>query len=106
MISKIKIKGSTSLYENTSIQFTPIGMYIRVSVNISPELIPFLSPNNVEKGETHWVYCLKHHIESKNICDISFKHVQETLLNRCMISVRKAKQQLLQKEINVLSLKN
>lgn len=106
MISKIKIKSSTSLYENTSIQFTPIGMYVRVSVNISPELISFLSPNNVEKGETHWVYCLKHHIESKKICDVNFKHIQETLLNRCMISVRKAKQQLLQKEINMLSLKN
>lgn len=51
MISNIKIKGQNKLFENTSLQFTPIGMFIRVSLNIPPELIKYLSPNNIEQGE-------------------------------------------------------
>lgn len=104
MISKIKIKGQNKLFENTSIQFTPIGMFIRVSLNIPSELIPFLAPNNVEQGEVHWVYGIKKHIESKYINDINFQKVQEILLNRCMINIREAKKKQLDKEI--LTLKN
>jgi len=102
MLSKIKIKGQNKLFENTSIQFTPIGMYIRVSVNISSNLIPFIASNNVEKGETHWVYGLKIHIESKHINDINFQNVQKELLRRCMIRVREAKQRQLENQILIL----
>ena len=102
MISKIKIKGQNNLFENTSIQFTPIGMMIRVSLNIEPKLIKYLSPNNIEQGEKKWVYCLKKHIESKYVNDVNFQNIQKELLRRCMISVREAKQKQLQNEILIL----
>lgn len=102
MISNIKIKGQNKLFENTSLHFTPIGMFVRVSLNIPPELIKFLSPNNIEQGDKKWVYCLKKHIESKYVNNINFEKVQELLLNRCMISIREAKKKQLDKEIKQL----
>jgi hypothetical protein len=105
MISKIKIKGQNKLFENTSLQFTPIGMMIRVSLNIEPKLIKYLSPNNIEQGEKKWVYCLKKHIESKYINNVNFEKIQETLLNRCMINIREAKKKMLEKEIKTLKKK-
>lgn len=101
-ISKIKIKGQNKLYENTSIQFTPIGMYVRVSLNIAPELIKFLPKENIEKGDKIWTYSLRKHIDSKYVNDANFNIIQEMLLKRCMIRIREAKQKLLQSEILIL----
>ena len=49
-MNTIKIKGE-NFYENTTFEFTPSGMIIYVSLNVSSKIAKHLSPNNIFKDE-------------------------------------------------------
>ena len=98
MNSTIKIKGE-NWHLNTSLQFTAIGMIIRVSLNVPKELVRFLSPNNVNKGKINYVYALQKHIDSKHINKLNVDNTQKRLLTNCMINIRRAKKEFLEYEI-------
>ncbi len=98
MESTVKVKGE-NWHLNTSIQFTTVGMLIRVSLNVPKDLVRFLSPNNVIKGKNRYVYALRKHINSKDIHKSTVDRVHKMLLTNCMINIRRAKQELLGNEI-------
>jgi len=100
--SEVKVMGLNSMHKNTTLKFNANGMEIAVSLNIEPSMKPYLSPNNVFKGDKHLVYSLRKHIPSRYICANTINMWQETLLNRCMILCREAKIKVKQSEIKKL----
>ena len=83
-------------FPNASLMFKEGYLYMRVSLNIKPELRKFLR-GNVEKGEKMYVYALK-----KKIIDTSEAHIKgiyNILLQRCMVNIREAKKKQLDVEI-------
>jgi len=100
--SDIKVFGLGKLHPNTSIKFDANGLEVQVSLNIEPEMRPHLASVNVFKGNKMWVYSIRKHIKSEFVCAKTILLTQDTLLNRCMIRVREAKQKVLAKEIVTL----
>jgi len=96
-----EIKTTHNWHPNTSISFNANGVFLRVSLNIPPDLAKFLSPNNVTKGKHRHVYALKMHIESDMVCKNNLESVHNMLLNNCMKNIRKAKSKQ-----NSLNIKN
>ena len=100
------IKTKNNFYPNTCFTFDGLGMVVEVSLNITPNLKPYLSVNNVFKGEKMWVYRVKKHIDSININKKTVEATHEHLLNNCMINIRRAKVSALNKQILTLQRKN
>jgi len=98
MNSTIKVKNE-NWYENTYLDFTALGVYLCVSVNVPKDLVRFLAKENVHKGDKLYVYSLKKHIKSEYVNKINMRSVHDILLNRCKINVREAKKKLLDKQI-------
>lgn len=86
-----EIKTSHHWHLNTSIEFDANGVWLRVSLNIPPQLAKHLSPNNVQKGKYRIVYCLKSHIQSDMVNKNSMEITQNMLLTNCMNNIRNAK---------------
>ena len=88
-MNQIKVKHSW--HPNTSIEFTNSGVWLRVSLNIIPGVGKFLSPNNVQKGKTFYVYALKSFVQSDMINKNTLETIQKMLLTNCMNNIRNAK---------------
>lgn len=89
-------------FPNLSIKFTEKGMTIRVSLNIEKSMYKHLYPW-VQKGEVFFVHFLEEELYEVNIHAVS--NVYKRLLDRAMINCRKAKQKVLQEQINKLTYK-
>ena len=72
---------------------------VRVTLNIEKRMKKYLPKENIEKGETFYVYALR-----KRIVDLTqLSKVYEELLTRAMISCREAKKMVLDQEISKLN---
>lgn len=87
-------------FPNLSVRFTQRGMVIRVSLNIEKSMYKYLYPW-VRKGEVFYVHFLEEEIYEVNIHAVS--NVYKRLLERAMVNCRKAKQKVLQDQINELT---
>ncbi len=86
-----EVKTSHGWHLNTSIWFDTDGVWLRVSLNIPPQLASHLSPNNVQKGKYRIVYHLQSHIQSDMVNKYSMENIQNMLLKNCMNNIRNAK---------------
>jgi len=86
-----QIKTKEPWHPNTSIEFTANGMWLRVSLNIEPNLAKYLSPNNVSRGKLRTVYALRNFIETDMICKNNLEQIHNMLLTNCMKNIRNAK---------------
>ena len=86
----VKVKNSP-WHENTSLEFDSNGLWLRVSLNIPPNVAKYLSPNNVTRGKVFSVYCLRMFIPTEMVCKQNLEDVQKMLLNNCMKNIRNAK---------------
>jgi len=100
-MNSIKTKNK-EFHENTSFTFDATGMWIELTLNIKPNMKKYLSANNVFKGEKHYVYRVKKHIDSVLITENNVKAVHEYLLGNAMMRCREAKQRVIQDEINTI----
>lgn len=89
-------------FPNLSIRFTEKGMVVRVSLNIEKSMYKHLYPW-VQKGEVFFVHFLEEELYEVNIHAVS--NIYKRLLDRAMINCRKAKQKVLQEQINTLTYK-
>ncbi len=87
---------------NFSVRFTDRGMVIRVSLNIEPQMAKHLYPW-VDKGGFYHVHCLEEEIFEVN--KVAVKNVYQRLLNQIMVNCRKAKQKVLEEQINGIEYK-
>ena len=87
-----------SFHENTSFNFNLAGMVLGVSLNIPPELVDYLSSNNVKKAEKMHVYYLEKQIPSEKIELTSVQKVHDYLLKNAMANIRDAKSAYLKRE--------
>ncbi len=102
-VQEVRVRGVKGFHPNTVIEFTLQGILMSVSLNIEPNMVPFMSHNNVFKGDEFFIYKIRKHIPSECVNRVSMQKVHDVLLNRCMIICREAKQNVLQKEINQIS---
>ncbi len=102
----MEIKTNFAFFPNVSFEFDATGMYINVTINITPNIKQYLSVNNVFKGEQYWVYRVRKHLESYQINKKNVETTHRYLLNNAMIACRKAKQEYLQRQINNLQENN
>ena len=93
------IKTKHNWHPNTSIEFTANGVWMRLSLNIPPDLGRYLSQNNVVKGKHHWVYGLKCFVESDMVNKKNLEQVHQMLLENCMVNIRRAKEKMKEKVI-------
>lgn len=87
-------------FPNSHIEFDSEGIKLRVSLNITRAMKPFLSPNNIFVGKTYRVYSISKRVDNPNLENL--KATYELLMTRAMINCRLAKQEVLKKEINKL----
>lgn len=89
-MNTVKIKNSP-WHENTSLEFDPNGLWLRVSLNIPPNVAKYLSQNNVTKGKYHTVYALRMFVPTEMVCKQTLETTQKMLLENCMKNIRNAK---------------
>jgi len=77
--------------DNVTLNFDARGLVLRVSLNIPDNLVPYMSPNNVHKGNIHWVYAIETRIHKLAIDKKRLEEVKNELLLRAMANIRKAK---------------
>lgn len=90
MLNSIKIKNSP-WHENTSLEFDSNGLWLRVSLNVSPGVAKHLSRNNVTRGKNRTVYALKMFVPTEMVYKQNLETVQKLLLENCMKNIRNAK---------------
>lgn len=72
---------------------------VRITLNIEKRMKKYLSKENIEKGETFYVYALR-----KRITDLTqLPKVYEELMARAMIRCREAKKMVIDSEISKLN---
>jgi len=81
---------------NTHIEFTPKGIRLTVTLNIEKQMRHFLSPNNVFKGEKHYVYSIGCNLE--NPCEKTLLDAYNTIMQGMMIRLRDAKIKVIENE--------
>lgn len=89
-LNTVKIK-SSPWHENTSLEFTALGLWLRVSLNVTKEVANCLSPNNVAHGKVFSVYALRMFVPTEMVCKQNLEAVQKLLLENCMKNIRNAK---------------
>lgn len=87
-----QIKTKHHWHPNTSVEFTATGMWMRLSLNIPPDIGQYLSPNNVVKGKQYWVYGLKCFVQSDMVNKDNLEQIHKMLLSNCMTNIRRAKE--------------
>lgn len=90
LLNTIKVKNSP-WHENTSLEFDSNGLWLRVSLNVSPCVAKHLSQNNVTRGRKYTVYALKMFVPTEMVCKQNLETVQKLLLENCMKNIRNAK---------------
>jgi len=100
-MNKVKTKNK-EYHENTSFTFDASGMWVDLTLNITPSMKKYLSEANIFKGKKHYVYRVRKHIDSVLINEKNVKAIHEYLLGNAMIRCREAKQKVLEDEINQL----
>lgn len=102
----VKCKGvGLYLHENTILNFNGVGMVLRVSLNISPEIAKLLPPSKIKKGEQMNVYFSEYHIPSKYIDVFNVQYVHDCLLKKLMQDIRLAKAKYYQLEADNINVK-
>jgi hypothetical protein len=81
---------------NTHIEFTPKGVKLIVTLNIEKRMRHFLSPNNVFKGDKHYVYSICALLQ--NPCEKTLLDTYNTIMQGMMIRLRDAKIAVLENE--------
>ena len=97
MLSSKKIRFVAEYAPGAMFCLTERGLEISVSLNIKSEMVKFLTPN-VKKSKFFYVYTLRTTIQEIN--SISVSNTYNTLLGKAMANCRRAKQLVLQEEIN------
>ena len=86
-------------YPNLTVNITPSGMDVHVTLNIEPEMRRYLKDNSY-KADQLWVYHLHRKVTSLSEVIPTYN----TLLTRAMINCREAKRKVLDQEIRQLKL--
>lgn len=81
---------------NTHIEFTATGVKLIVTLNIEKQMRHFLSPNNVFKGEKHYVYSIWALLE--NPCEKTLLDAYNHVMQGMMLRLRDAKIAVLENE--------
>lgn len=88
---------------NFHIEINAHGAKVWISLNIEKSMIKHLSPNNVFKAGKFWVYSLRRQLDQVNVIEVKKAH--ENLLKTAMINCRKAKQRVLEEQIQKINFK-
>lgn len=91
-----------AVFENTSfpnlkIRLNGEGGEVWVSLNVEPEMIKYLSPNNLYKGDKFWVYTYHQQIQTVTLGTVVKAY--EELMDKLRIACREAKIKVLKEEI-------
>jgi hypothetical protein len=65
-------------------------------------MVPYLSPNNVYKGDGMFIYKIRTQLPSFYVSKKNVEAVAYDLLQRCMLIVRDAKIKAIQKESQII----
>ena len=97
-----KVKGiDYSLnHENVHLNFNGLGCMVEYSLNLSLDLLPYISPNNIYKADKFYIYLIKKQVNIVN--SFTLNKTIEQLKYRAMLNIREAKTKLLEKEKNEL----
>lgn len=101
-VSLIPVKGLLGVFENTTIIFNAVGIELAVSLNIEPEMKPYLRSDHVFKGDKFYIYKIQKHIPSRYINTQTVQYVHDQLLNNCMRICREAKMKVIEDELRTL----
>ena len=86
-------------YPNFHLDIHNDQLTVIVSLNITADMKPHLSPNLVFKSKKHLVYVLSSSIELSNVNEQKILSIANTLINKSMIHCREAKQKVLSEQI-------
>lgn len=84
-------------FPNCHIEFDSEGMILKVSLNIEPGMKKYLSPQNVFKGKSMFVYSIKKRVEIATFKGI--EAIYSHLMAKAMINCRIAKNSVNNSEI-------
>lgn len=87
-------------HENVHLNFNGLGCMVEFSLNISMDLLPYLSSNNIYKADKFYIYLIKKQVNVVN--SFTLNKTIEQLKFTAMINLREAKIKLLEKEKNEL----
>ena len=93
------IQFTNSDYPNFHIDIHNDQLTVTVTLNISVDMKPHLSPNLVVKAKKHLVFMLKSTTPLSNLNEQKILSIANTLINKAMISCREAKQKVLSSQI-------
>lgn len=86
-------------YPNFHIDIMGDNIIVLVSLNITADMKPFISPNLVFKSNKHLTLVLRTVVPLVQMNEARILSIANTLINKAMIICREAKQAVLAKEI-------
>lgn len=86
-------------YPNLHLDIIGNSFQVIVTLNITPEMVEFLSKNNVVKSKKHFCYVLKSTVLLAAANEELLLAVANRLVNTAMISCRVAKQEIIDRQI-------
>lgn len=96
------VKFTNRDYPNFHINIIGDKLEVIVTLNIKPDMIPFLPATRICKMKKHWVYFLKSNAPMQQMSEARILSMANVLINSAMIDCRKAKQFTLKAEIEVI----
>jgi len=92
------IKLTNQDYPNFHVNIIDERLEVVVSLNVTQDMVPYLSPNNVWKTTKYTVYVLK--TDGPILCmnEAKIMTLANILINRAMIHCREAKERVLEKQ--------
>jgi len=96
------MKVNIDLPDNVELNFNATGVEVSVSLNIPNYLKSYISPNNLYKGKSFYLYKLSYQLESKLITRKNILDIYNMLLLRLMTKIREYKSTYYQLEANRL----
>jgi len=93
------IKFTNRDYPNFHINIVGSDLEVIVTLNIKPDMLPFLNPLNVCKADVYWLYVLRSKAPIAQMNEALILSIANTLINRAMIHCREAKQSAIGKQI-------
>lgn len=93
-------------YPNFHLDIHNNDMTVVITLNITSDMVPFLSPNLVKKAKKRLSYVLKHIIPLQNITEQIILNQANILINTAMINCREAKQCSLDQQIERIKIQS
>lgn len=93
------IKLTNRDYPNFHININGDQLEVIITLNVKPDMLPFLCPQHICKPKKHWVYVLRSHAPLIQMNEARVLSIANILINRAMIHCREAKQCALGKQM-------